>query len=106
MNNELQEHHIMVLENTHPSGAEEWYCPTCGRRILMQWPPNYSMVTLIAGDQYAIHSGSNGGLRIKETEPTPIGEYPLNEEERATLRPWQEWFDSIDFESLWKEGNS
>src|SRR5262245_43265444 len=59
-----QEHHAMVLETTHSSGAEEWYCPTCGRRFLMQWPPTYKKIVLEAGDEEALHSGSKGGLRI------------------------------------------
>jgi hypothetical protein len=59
-----QEHHEMVLETTHSSGAEEWYCPTCGRRFLMQWPPAYKKIVLESGDEEALHSGSKGGLRI------------------------------------------
>ncbi len=32
-------HHEMVLERTHVSGVEEWYCPSCGRRFLVQLIP-------------------------------------------------------------------
>src|SRR5262245_35728948 len=59
-----QEHHEMVLESTHSSGAEEWYCPTCGRRFLMQWPPSYKKIVPESGDEDALHSGSKGGLRL------------------------------------------
>jgi hypothetical protein len=55
-----QEHHDMVLEATHESGAEEWFCPTCGRRFLMRWPPIYEKTGLVPGDEYAIHSVSKG----------------------------------------------
>jgi hypothetical protein len=59
-----QEQHEMQIERSHPSGAEEWYCPTCGRRFLMQWPPAYSKIILQPGDEYAIHTGGKGGLSM------------------------------------------
>lgn len=55
-----QPRHVMHLEKTHASGAEEWHCPTCGRRFLMHWPPDYQKVVIEAGDEYAMHSGSKG----------------------------------------------
>jgi hypothetical protein len=57
-----QEHHDMVLVSTHEDGAEEWHCPTCGRRFLMRWPPSYERTILVPGDEHAIHSGSKGDL--------------------------------------------
>ncbi len=71
-----QERHEMALEATHPSGAEEWYCLTCGRRVLMQWPPNYKKIVLEAGDDYAIHAGGKGGLQmgalqVSDEKPLP-----------------------------------
>src|SRR5262249_45270303 len=63
-----QESHEMVLETTHPSGAEEWVCHSCGRRFLMQWPPAYKKIVLVRGDEQAIHSGGKGGLRIRATQ--------------------------------------
>jgi hypothetical protein len=59
-----QPYHQMRLDAIHPSGAEEWYCPTCGRRFLMRWPPLYSKIILEPGDEYAIHSGGKGGWRM------------------------------------------
>jgi hypothetical protein len=35
-----EQHHEMVLEMTHASGMQGWYCPSCGRRILLLVPPN------------------------------------------------------------------
>jgi hypothetical protein len=61
---EDQAQHDMELVQTHPSGAEEWHCPTCGRRFLMNWPPTYSKIVIEAGDEYAIHSGAKGGLKL------------------------------------------
>lgn len=54
-------HHMMVLETTHPAGAEEWFCPTCGRRFLMHWSPAYKKIVLAPGDEYASHSGGMAG---------------------------------------------
>jgi hypothetical protein len=51
-----------VLETTHSSGAEEWYCPACGRRFLLRWPPAYEKVVIEPGDEFAAHSGSKGDM--------------------------------------------
>jgi hypothetical protein len=61
---EDQAQHEMQLVQTHSSGAEEWHCPTCGRRFLMKWPPSYSKIVIEAGDEHALHSGGKGGLRL------------------------------------------
>jgi hypothetical protein len=69
-----QEHHEMMLAITHPSGAEEWYCPTCGRRFLLKWPPAYQKIILEPGDEYAAHSGSKGEiLRLGSLELIDTG---------------------------------
>jgi hypothetical protein len=60
-----QQTHEMVLGTIHPSGAEEWYCPTCDRSILMQWPPRYKKVVLNRGNESVYHSGGKGGLSIE-----------------------------------------
>jgi hypothetical protein len=96
-----QEYHEMVLETVHESGAEEWYCPTCGRRFLMQWPPAYSKVILSEGDEYAIHSGGKGGIKMGSLEVETNGE-EIPEDEPA-LEPWLEWFNKVDFEKLWQK---
>lgn len=57
------EQHQMELVETHASGAEEWFCPTCSRRFLMQWAP-YKKIVLESGDEYATHSGGKGGLQL------------------------------------------
>ncbi|MER7186469.1 hypothetical protein ABT404_44610 [Streptomyces hyaluromycini] len=60
--------HEMQLVNTLASGAEEWFCPSCRRRILMQWPPQYELVVLERGDETVTHAGGKGGLSIVRTE--------------------------------------
>lgn len=90
--------HEMHLVKTHPSGAEEWCCPTCGRRFLMQWPPNCKKIILEPGDEYAIHSGGKGGLQIsvaqiiEDHEDEPI----VSAELRAAV---EEVLKDIDFDS-------
>jgi hypothetical protein len=54
---ETRETHEMRLVATEPSGAEEWFCPMCQRRILMQWPPHYEVVVLERGDDTVAHAG-------------------------------------------------
>lgn len=39
---------------------ELWFCPTCGRILLIQWPPNYKRTVISQGDEYAIHNISKG----------------------------------------------
>ena len=87
--------HEMYLEKTHASGAEEWHCPTCGRRFLMTWPPSYNKIILEAGDEYAIHNGGKGGLRMG---PLQINEDPepiLSDELRTALN---DALEDIDFD--------
>lgn len=104
-----QAYHEMVLDNTYPSGAEEWYCPTCGRRFLMQWPPAYNKVILDPGDETAIHSGGKGSQAGQSSSVLPeekglqVDIDMLSKEEEESLIPWTEWFDRIDFESLWNK---
>ncbi|NEA25047.1 hypothetical protein [Actinomadura bangladeshensis] len=40
---------------TAESGLEEWACPSCGRRILLRWPPHYVKHVLDHGDEEACH---------------------------------------------------
>jgi hypothetical protein len=110
--------HEMQLVRTHSSGAEEWYCPTCGRRFLMHWPPTYKKIVLEVGDEYAAHVGGKGAARTDpaslyaadeteaelfpqptaasaalEARPAPVeevGPVPITDE----LRPWLRWMSS------------
>jgi hypothetical protein len=90
-----EQHHEMVLEMRHPSGMQGWYCPTCGRRILLQVPPNSELVIVEPGDQYASHSGSTGGLRIGHVQVTERDE-ELEEISEESLRPWIKALKNLD----------
>ena len=96
-----QQHHEMVLATVHESGAEEWFCPTCGRRFLMQWPPEYKKVILEPGDEYAIHSGGKNSANIQPNTMVR-GEEELVAVDDSSLQPFIEWMESVGFESLWQ----
>jgi hypothetical protein len=52
----------MVRICSDTAGVEEWRCPTCGRRVLVRWPPDYSRTVLDEGDPDAAHTGGSGVL--------------------------------------------
>jgi hypothetical protein len=68
------QHHEMHLQERYPSGAEEWVCPTCGRRLLIQWLPtedagmDYKKIVLEAGNEHAMHSSRIDGLSMSSLE--------------------------------------
>ena len=96
--------HDMLLEKTHPTGAEEWYCPTCGRRFVMQWPPKYKRIVLALGDEYAAHRGGKGGLTIGTTQVTGTETpHDLKESETLRLEHWEEWFNSLETDDWWSD---
>jgi hypothetical protein len=101
---EMTEQHEMILEKTHPSGEEEWKCPTCGRRMIISWQPWKKDITE-QGDLYAAHSGGKGGLRMGTMQVLPVDDSSRRDElesEDTRLAPWAAWLDQSDFENLWK----
>jgi hypothetical protein len=90
----LQQHHEMRLEKTHPTGAEEWYCPTCGRRFLMQWPPVYKKIVIEPGDQYVQHSGGKGGMKMGNLQVTNV----QDPSENFDRDQWEAWLKDVDFD--------
>lgn len=59
--------HDMTLEQTFPSGAQQWHCPVCQRRTVMHFLPQQARlktITLEAGDETATHCTASGGLRM------------------------------------------
>lgn len=101
-----QQQHAMVLQKTHSSGAEEWYCPICGRRMTITWQP-WKKIILEPGDIYAVHSGSKGGIHVGSLEVNeqnnedcpPSAMEPIIED--PYLAPWQQWLDEVDYDDLW-----
>lgn len=102
----MNEKHEMILEKTHSSGAEEWNCPTCGRRMLIRWEPNFKRTVLEAGSPEATHSGFKSTLQMEVNIATSMTEKSLQEEtempiEEARLAPWAAWLEESHFERLW-----
>ena len=83
----VSETHEMILSGQAESGAEEWSCPECGRRMLLRWPPRYEKLVLEHGDDTALHVGGKGGLQVKGVavapapaiDPTAGGDMPGTE---------------------------
>ena len=89
------ERHEMCLDKTYPSGAEEWYCPECGRRILLGIPPTSEMVIVEPGNKYASHWGSHDGLHIGAAQVTqPDAE--LGEISEENLLPWIKALEELE----------
>jgi hypothetical protein len=77
--------HEMVLIGPAESGAEEWACPSCGRRMMLRWPPHYEKLVLEHGDENVIHVGAKGGMRMGEVEVTPAHPVGVPEDELRWL---------------------
>jgi hypothetical protein len=92
-----QQHHEMILEVTHASGMEGWYCPACGRRILLLVPPDNQMVVVDDGDRYASHSGSIGDLQIGGVKVTRQDK-ESQEMSEERLRPWLKAIEKLDID--------
>jgi len=55
--------HRMIPVNNFPSGAMEWHCPFCDRRMIFGGEP-YQWTVINRGDQTISHYGSTVGLEI------------------------------------------
>jgi hypothetical protein len=93
-----QQKHEMILEETYPSGAEEWYCPLCDRRLfVMSWHPDGKQIILQHGDERS-HSTMEqkdlGGMDMPGTSD-------LGSEDHLGSAFWSKWLDEAGFESWW-----
>jgi hypothetical protein len=96
----MKQHH-MVLQKIHADGSQEWACPTCSRRFVMHWSPNYEQIVLEEGNQQVTHSCSTIGggsafpeldLQYADTDEAP----ELTHEEIRYLEPFTRWLSSRD----------
>jgi hypothetical protein len=98
--------HVMILKNTHPSSAEEWFCPTCGRRLIMDYGSRFKKTVLEAGNETAIHSGGKRPLQII-SKPVMSKKKLTHESsmsiEDQRLAPWLAWMERVGFEDLWSK---
>jgi hypothetical protein len=70
-NGRQYEQHEMIVTQEYPNGAQEFYCPTCGRRFVLHWPPAYKRIVLDPGNENAIHSGSTAGVSLEVSSVAP-----------------------------------
>ena len=99
-----EQYHEMILKKIHIPRVEEWYCPTCGRRFLVQWPPAYKMIVLAAGDTDIRHNVSKSDSRKGSRPVTQLQVTDLTDEFR--LLPWIKWMEKVDFDSKWSTNAS
>lgn len=88
-----QSRHEMQFKTNYASGAELWYCPTCGRQFLLSYPPNYQKIILEPGDESAMHSGGTGGLSMGQLHSTDAEALALPENIRASVEKILRDFD-------------
>jgi hypothetical protein len=98
-----QTQHRMERAGAHASGAEEWACPTCGRRLLLHTHPTLTMAVLTTGDARAAHYGGLGGAPAPytaEDHHTAGGAGAEAEIPLEMLRPWLKALKAIEDEGL------
>ena len=88
--------HKMKLEATHPSGAEEWACPECGRRFIAQWEPKFRRVILEQGQEEIIHVGQGSGFGEDES-PRSAEDDLANDPKLQDV--WKDLLEKLDFDS-------
>ena len=59
--------HTMTLVTEH-EGTQEWLCPICGRRLLVEFNPEWRRVVVEAGDEMISHTGATGFAISLEVE--------------------------------------
>lgn len=69
--------HEMRLQKIHPSGAQEWFCPICSRRFIVQWQSTPKIIDLDVGDQGVSHIGNTDGFNMR---PPQIRHQVTNED--------------------------
>lgn len=84
--------HAMQLVKTYPTGEEEWNCPQCGRRLLMEWHTQPPSRVLEPGDRLALHRCIKGDLSF--------GTIEVEDEGTTKLRrgPWGAWIDQLNLD--------
>ena len=105
--------HEMQFKGIHVSGAQEWFCPVCGRRLLMQWPPSFETQVLEPGDNNAFHTGGKVSDAIRPVSLNDRSEFELNALPRVdrlhidvpisrdALRPWLKWARDAGIDDVW-----
>jgi len=91
---EFDEDHQMILEKTYSTGAQEWFCEGCSRRLLIQFEPIFSFMVLTVGDDNLPHTRSTGALPIEDVEKMADDEDELPKDLREAV---EDALKHIDF---------
>jgi hypothetical protein len=100
-----REMHTMTLIEER-DGTQEWFCPACGRHLLVSWNPYFKKTVLLEGDTSVKHTGLKKELLTGEKEkPLALlpgaGKDPI---EDPRLLPWLTWMEESGFDNLWEAG--
>ncbi|PYC77596.1 hypothetical protein C7C46_18345 [Streptomyces tateyamensis] len=61
------------------TGAEEWACPSCGRRVALAGPPRPGLTVLEPGDESVVHVGLSEPATAVTNPGEPYGLGPIEE---------------------------
>ncbi len=92
------ETHLLEFRAVYASGAEEWYCRVCGRRLVMEWTPIYKVEVVEPGNERAVHAMSAHSLHLGSLLPTSGERDEVMRE--LQMGPWPEFIESIDLACL------
>jgi hypothetical protein len=71
------ERHEMLLQQTFPSGVQEWLCTVCQRRVVIEHGASrVKIIALERGNEHAIHSTGSGGLSIAASRARESDDVP------------------------------
>jgi len=85
--------HKLVLSEIFSSGAQEYYCPICGRRFVIQFLPNFKRIMLDHGDEMAVHIGGTPQRKARACEPSGDQMGKLDD---PYLQLWRNYLDNIE----------
>lgn len=102
--------HEMQLVVTYSTGAEEWCCPTCGRRIIVMPPPGSTTLALERGAKYILVWGPETGTMTATKILLELGDEQALHHGTAispeanpfieNVSAWEEWLSDVDFGDL------
>lgn len=99
--------HELRRVRTGETGLEEWACPTCGRRLLLRWPPCYQKTIVEPGDERACHIGRCDDISdsVADDAIDTAGAGALTTEtSEADWQPNQRWLRETGIEALESPG--
>lgn len=102
MNGTPQECHEMKFERVVALDVDELYCPLCGRRIQVQWSPDFKKIVMDVGDENVVHTATKSGLFSPDREAVARDYSQTAVAVDPHLLEWEVMLDTMNFESLWR----